>query len=584
MVLEAVETPPAVTHITRHRRHALTPVSATTHAATVAGAGSAVRSAFQAIEEAASYAVFEALTDIVCITTPDGTLRFLNRAGRDLLGYVDDDTALIGTLFPTHTPNARALLLDEVIPAAMQQGSVTCDTALQTTDGRVFPASQTVIVSRNTGGAPHALTLVIRNVSIERQSAARLGESQRLFEMITRATPDLIYLYDPKDERIVWMNRCPHAFIGGAERDARTMTRREMHQLVHPDDRAQFRATGSLMAAAYGDTDVLAAEIRVRTDGGNWRWLHSRATVFSRRETGAPLLLLGVATDITARKKSEQNLIVARELAEYAAMVKNDFLARICDRFRGAMHEMLGIASDVAADRERRLTARELEQLHHLVANATHLLSTVSDLYDVLRIEAGEMPVHQQRVDARDLVRESVAAFADHPATAGGRIVLALPDDAAPILTDALRLRQALSHLIAHALSATGSGGVVVALHTEGPHSQPVAIDVHDGGDGIAESLQSTVFEPFELTAPITNSAISACTPTGLGLALARAMCEMVGCSLSLSPASSRRGAAFRITLPLASRAAELAAKFLVSSVDVPLVDLPSVDSAGNAV
>lgn len=73
--------------------------------------------------------------------------------------------------------------------------------------------------------------------------------------------------------------------------------------------------------------------------------------------------------------------------------------------------------------------------------------------------------------------------------------------------------------------------------------------------------------------APTANAAA-----TGLGLALERALCEMVGCSLGLSQSSSGRRAAFRITLPLASRAAELAAQFLVLSVDVS-----PIDSAGNA-
>ena len=76
------------------------------------------------------FAVYDALTDIVCVTSSDGTLRFLNRAGRELLGDAGEDDALVGSLLPTHTPAARQLLLDHVIPAALRDGSCTCDTAL----------------------------------------------------------------------------------------------------------------------------------------------------------------------------------------------------------------------------------------------------------------------------------------------------------------------------------------------------------------------------------------------------------------------------------------------------------------------
>lgn len=568
MALQAVETLHAVTHITRPRQHSLTPVSATAHRAPPTSAVPEAQAEYPKTEypktdDTDSFAVFDAVSDIVCVATPDGTLRFLNRAGRDLLGYVDDDASLIGSLFPTHTPAARALLLDEALPAAIRQGSVICDTALQTADGRVFPASQTVVVTRRGDGAPQSLTIVIRNVSIERQSAARLGESQRLFEMITRNSPDLLFLYDPQDERIVWMNRCPHAFLGGAEQGARTMTSREIIRLVHDDDRAQFRATGALMAASYGDSDVLAAELRVRTDGANWRWIHTRASVFSRRETGAPLLLLGAATDISARKKLEHNLIRARDAAEHGTRIKNDFLARVSDQFRSALNDVIGTASEVHANREHRLTAREREQLHEMITNATRLLASVSDLRDYTRIEAGEMPVHQMRVDARAVIRESVAAFADHPARDRSPITMLLPDVAAPILIDPDCLRQVMSYLIANAL-AVSTNGVTVTLCVDGPQALPVTIDVSDTGEGIEEALQPLAFQPFGAALNATSSTMQPSSSTGLGLPLARALCEMVGCSLTLAPASALGGTTFRISLPTLSRAAALATQCMV--------------------
>ncbi len=521
-----------------------------------------------------SFAVFDALSDIVCITGIDGTLRFLNRAGSDLLGYVDGDAALVGCLFPTHTPVARELLLDEVIPAALRRGSATCDTALQTTDGRVFPASQTVIVTRDGNGQPVSLTIVIRNVSIERHAAARLGESQHLFEMIARTSPDLMYLYDPIDRRIVWTNRCPNAFLGGAERDARTLSRRELRRLVHPDDRAQFRATGVRMAAAYSDSEVLTHEMRVRADGGNWRWVHARASVFSRRETGAPLLLVGIVTDISVRKKAELQLVADRDAANDASHVTNEFLAHISAEFRATLHTIIGIATDVHADRDRRLTARELEQLRDMIVGSTLLLSTVADLHDLTRIESGEMPVQQAVIDARDVIRAAATAFADHPGSIRTPLVLDLPDAAAPVLTDPARLRQVLTQLIANALACTTDGRVTVALRVDAATMQPLSIDVHDAEVGRDTALADMAFAPCVSRQLAASSSIQSQRGSGLGLALARAMCEMVGCALSVAAIGAGAGSAFRITLPVSSRAALLAAEFRMSSAG---------ESAGNA-
>lgn len=521
-------------------------------------------------EDFASHAVLDALSDVICITAADGTLRYLNRAGRDLLGYVDVESSLLGCLFPAHTPAARELLFDEVVPTAIRLGSTTCDTALQTADGRVFPARQTVIATPAIDGHPGTLTIVIRDVSIERHAAVRLGESQRLFEMIARSSPDLMYLYDTIDERIIWTNRCPHAFLGGAERDARTLNRTEMHRLVHREDRAQFRATAARMAAAYGDSDVLSSEMRMRTPGGTWRWLHTRASVFSRRETGAPLLLLGIATDITSRKQVELRMLAERNAANAANEARAEFVARMTDEFRGSLHAMIGLAAEVRVDRDRRLTARERDHLDLVMAQGIRLLETVSDLHDFSAIETGDLLIEQTLVDVRDVIRDTVASFADHPGLADTPIEVALPDPVAPLLIDAVRLRQVLTHLLANALACTRDGWINVELVLDGDGRTPVAIEVEDSGPGIDEGHQLSLFSPFDPNARRAESGAEARSGTGLRLACARALCETIGGSLALVYSEPNAGSTFRITLPASSRAARLAGGFPVPAGESP--------------
>ncbi len=553
VITPAVETERDVTQLTRPS-HAASPVGP---AAPVAAAAAVAIAEYPKHDVLESFAVFDAVSDVICVTTLDGTLRFLNRAGRDLLGHVGDDSALVGCLFPTHTLAARELLLDEVLPAALRHGSATGDTALQTVDGRIFPATQTVIATPPSGTMPATFTIVIRDVSIERHAAARLGESHRLFEMIARNSPDLLYLYDPVDERIVWMNRCPHAFLGGDERDPRTLDRTEIHRLVHRDDRARFHASAARMASAYGDGDTLTTEVRMRSPGATWRWIHTRATVFSRRETGAPLLLLGVATDISARKKTEHRLIAERDAAEQASRTRGEFVARMTDEFRTALHAIVGFVSEVRLDRDRRLTARDLAHLDSAVDHGQRLLETVSDLHDFSAIESGEVRVHQSLVDVRALIHETIVAFADHPGIVDTPLRVHLPADAAPLLTDRLRLRQALTQLVAHALAVTREGPITASLAVDGDRHSSIAIEV-EYTDSTAAALQPTrVFAAFQQVMPRVETGRE--VGTGVGLALTRAICEMIGCTLSLEEDASCSTKRFRIGLPVPSRAAQLA-------------------------
>ena len=521
------------------------------------------------------HAVYDALSDIVCVTTFDGTLRFINRAGRDLLAFVDDDAMLIGSIFPAHTPAARALLLDEVIPDALRTGRASCDTALQASDGRIFPASQVVIVTPAQLGAPLTLTIVIRNVSIERQAAARLGESQRLFEMISRRAPDLICLFDPETQRVVWTNRCPHAFLGGTERDARTLSRRELLQLVHPDDLATFRETGARMAGSYGDGDSLSNEVRLRTPGAGWRWIQARTTVFSRRETGAPLLLLAVASVITARKRAEFALVAARDRALEAESARAEFVTRLTGELQGALNAITTSLAAAHGTPGASIAEQCSEaQLAHITARVQRLHALTTDLSDYTGIEAGSLEVQATPCDVTQVIRDTLAAFIGHSALE--RIVLHAdcPAQCAPVLLDPSRLQQALTHLVANALAFTTHGGVTIRLVLDAQTHRPRSIDVVDTGVGIALERHASLFDPFAPSGGVSTATRIGSPGTGLGLPLAHALCEMLGCSLQLLESNGEAGTCFRIELPVPSRAAELAGAY-------PVAEL--TDATGNA-
>lgn len=507
------------------------------------------------------FAIFDAMSDIVAVTTGDGRLCFLNRAGRNTLGFRDDDPALLGGLFPMHTLAARELLFDEVVPAARALGQVNSDTALQSLDGRVFPASQTVIATPGIDGTVETLTFVIRDVSMDSQAAARVADSQRLFESITRSSPDLMFLYDPIDQRVLWMNRCIHAFLGGTERDARTLNRRELLRLVHKDDRVLVGEHAARMSAAYGD-EMLAVDVRMRTSGARPRWISTRSTVFSRRETGAPLLLLGVATDVTARKQLETRLRHDRAEAEEATRLKTRFLTRMCREFRGSIHGIVGALTELERNRDCRLTARELEQVHETIERGTNLLETVADIRDFTAIESGEMTVSQEATELTEVIQATVASFAGHPTVVAQPVIVRTPAAPVALFTDGARLRQALTHIIGLALDYDTDRPLEVTLTTRAADGSPEAIAIHAAGWCVAPADHARLMEPFEPAECPSRTRWSRDSGTGLTLSLARALCEMLGCYLELATDPEDGGLTFRIELPAPTRAATLARHF----------------------
>jgi PAS domain S-box-containing protein len=154
-----------------------------------------------------------------------------------------------------------------------------------------------------------------------------LREREHFIAQINQTTPDLIYVYDLTQQRMVYMNRAEHTALGYTPDMVERMQAQGVYALVHPDDQ-WLLATHRQQVATAADGEVLTIEYRMFDAAGRVHWMFGRDTVFQRDATGAPQLLLGLAQDITARKEAELALMSseARLRALLAALPDLTFL------------------------------------------------------------------------------------------------------------------------------------------------------------------------------------------------------------------------------------------------------------------
>ena len=138
-------------------------------------------------------------------------------------------------------------------------------------------------------------------------ASSTLPASPAFSDKVINASPNIIYIYDLIEHKVTYVNHQIGEILGYSSEEIQEMEPSLFSTLIHPDDLHGVIGTHSQFETAQ-DGDIIESEYRMRCADGNWRWLWSRETIFSRTEAGAPHQTVGVIQDITTRKQTEQDL------------------------------------------------------------------------------------------------------------------------------------------------------------------------------------------------------------------------------------------------------------------------------------
>lgn len=134
-----------------------------------------------------------------------------------------------------------------------------------------------------------------------------LLESKRFIQQITDSAPNILYLFDIEQEKLIYVNKALHSILGYTNDFFAENGVDKFLCLIHPEDRELRIASIKELENSKNDQTV-ETEFRVKDKDGNWRWLYSRETVFSTNSKGSVTQILGTAEDVSKRKFMEDSL------------------------------------------------------------------------------------------------------------------------------------------------------------------------------------------------------------------------------------------------------------------------------------
>ncbi|HMB04110.1 MAG TPA: PAS domain S-box protein [Isosphaeraceae bacterium] len=476
----------------------------------------------------------------------EGLCTFSNPACARILGY-GDPADLLGKdmhalIHHTRSDGTPLPVEDCRIYRASQCGvpAQVDDEVFWHADGTSIPVEYRSYPVRRDG---ERIGAVISFVDVSRRKRAEEGMALRDRAIAAIAQGLIITDARQPDHPIIYVNPAFEQITGYPGEEA---LGRNCRFLQGPE--TDPAAVAAVRAAIRGRRECSVELLNYRKDGTPF-W---NALAISPVQDGAGRVthFVGVQTDITDRKRAEEELRQAKEAAEASSRSKSTFLANMSHELRTPLNAIIGYSEmlqEEAEEEGEEGTAADLEKIH---AAGRQLLGLINDVLDLSKIEAGKMGLLLETFDIPEMVRGVVDTIRPLVEKRSNALEVDCPADLGSMHADLTKVRQSLFNLLSNAAKFTERGTIALTVaRARGPKPDGgawVTFRVRDTGIGMTPEQRARLFQPFTQADASTTRKYGG---TGLGLTITRRFCQMMGGDIS-AESEPGRGSTFTIRLP----------------------------------
>jgi PAS domain S-box-containing protein len=349
------------------------------------------------------------------------------------------------------------------------------------------------------------------------------GQAYQTLLRLIDVIPRMICVTGP-DGRYLLVNRLFASFVGVPA--SRLIGKRPVE--AHGGPLAKILMEGDQRLLAGKAVPSSAEEEIVDRDGNPGVLLTTKALFHA--EDGEESMVVTAFVDITERKRTERDLLAAKEQAELANRSKTEFVANMSHELRTPLNAIIGFSQVIAGEMLGPVgTAKYVGYARDILASAEHLLGLINDILDVSKLEAGKLDLVEEVIDPPKTVADLVQ-LAEAKARANDIRVTMRREGQIPLLrADSRKLKQIVLNLLVNAIKFSHPGGKVEIVLRNVDGALAIAVTDHGiGMDATEVELAMTRFGQVASTWTRKHDG------TGLGLPLAIGLTELHGGTLTL--------------------------------------------------
>lgn len=488
--------------------------------------------------------VFEASQDGIAVTV-NGTIILVNNSFVKMLGYESEDD-LAGSNFYEFIANKDRERIENTFHDLEHDG-VEIDRIefdLIKKDGSAFSVADSVAkygVDENM-----FLVSVLRDVTIEKQNREALLESEERYRSITENIEESLWTAEQRDSKLKVVLYTPaiQNITGFSPEEFLTDDKKWM-KIIHPDD---AETVLSKMKRLYSDfvRHSDAFEYRIINNSGNIVWIENKINII-RDQKGGIQKIYGLVSDVSFKKKAEEELKNSAENLKKLNEAKDRFLSIISHDLRTPFSSILGftdyLLSEKDVDPEKQRTYIKLIQ-----DSSKSMLSLVNSLLDFTRIQTGRVRFEPDRISANTIIQKSLNIVSGS-AMQKNITLKNLVGNEVFVHADATLLMQVFNNLISNAIKFTNPGGEIVITSQPNVAERGFEFRVKDNGIGIKEEDLEKL---FNVDSKFTTPGTSGEKGSGLGLSLVQEIIQKHGGNISVN-SEYGKGTEFIFTIPVSS-------------------------------